>query len=103
MAPLVLGAAKPAHAEDNDLPFSRRKGRFGEDVSSEYEPTFQKLGMARESGENVEDAAVSLERLQNFFDLVVPLGLRKRRNTRLFQSHAAVSFARRDTGEFTFS
>jgi hypothetical protein len=98
MAPFVLGATKPAHAEDDDLPLSRRKCRFGEHVASEHEPTLQKLRMARESGENVEHAAISLERLQNFFDLVVPLGLRQERNTCLLQSHALISFSVRDTG-----
>src|ERR1700735_3649963 len=102
MAPFVFGAAKPAHAEDHHLSFARRKSGFGEHMAAKYKPTLQKLRMPRESRENVEHSAIPLERLQNLFDFVVPLGLWKGRNTWLLQAHAAGSFSMR-FGEFVFS
>ena len=66
MAPFVFRPAQPPHEQDNDFPLARRKRRFPQDVGCEYEPSLQKLGVPRQSREDVEGAAIADEGFQSF-------------------------------------
>src|SRR6185436_6161811 len=63
MTPFVLGAAQPAHSQDNDLSFSRLKRGLGEHVAREHQPAFEKLRMPSESRTDIVDVPVTSEAL----------------------------------------
>src|SRR5690606_40535270 len=66
---LVLAAATPPDAQDDQLALPRRQGALVQHVSAEHEPPLQQLRVVREHPEDVEPP----ERVERRARLVVPV------------------------------